>query len=53
MFVALCTDEKIMRSLYKAQVSIITFSWPSHGLLLIERNLEKWILSTKSSCVRR
>ena len=32
---------------------IIIFSWCSRGLSLIERNLKKWILSTKSSCIKR
>ena len=34
-------------------VAVITFSWSSHGLSLIKRNLKKWILSTNSSCIRR
>ena len=32
---------------------MIIFSWCSYGLPLIERNLKKWILSTKSSCIKR
>ena len=32
---------------------VIIFSWCSGGLSLIERNLKKWNLSAKSSCIRR
>ena len=35
------------------RVEVIIFSCYSRGLSLIERNLKKWILSTKSSCIRR
>ena len=45
---------KIQRSLYHdCTSSNITFSWSSHGLSLIERNMKKWILSRKSPCIRR
>ena len=32
---------------------VIIFSWCSRGSSLIEINLKKWILSTKSSCIKR
>ena len=32
---------------------VIIFRWCCRGLSLIERNLKKWILSTKSSCKKR
>ena len=50
------TDENILvvreaRTVLREEV--IIFSWSSRGLSLIERNLKKWILSTKSSCIKR
>ena len=36
-----------------ARATVIILNWSDHGLPLIERNLKKWILSTKSSCIRR
>ena len=36
-----------------ARVAVTTFSLSTHGLSFIERNLNVWILSKKSSCIRR
>ena len=35
------------------QVEVIIFSWCSRGFSLVERNLKKRILLTKSSCLGR
>ena len=35
------------------RVELKSFNWCSRGLSHIERNLRKWILSTKSSCITR
>ena len=51
-----CTDGKIQtvrEACTVLQVEVIIFSWSSCGLSLIEWNLRKWILSTKSSCKGR
>ena len=48
-----CTDETSKRSLYhETKSSTVTiFNWSSHSLPLVKRNLKKWILSAKSSCI--
>ena len=34
-------------------MAVIIFNWSTHGLSFVQRNLKKWILSGKSSCIRR
>ena len=50
-----CIDETSKgRFYYETRSStFIIFNWSSHGLSVVERNLKKWILSAKSSCIRR
>ena len=43
-------SEKIVGTVLR--VEVIIFSWCSCGLSLTGRNLKKWILMTKSSCIR-
>ena len=56
-----CTDENIqgIENIQAVRVActvlreeVINFSWCSCGLSLIERNLKKWVLPTKSSCIK-
>ena len=45
-----CWYFPVVREAYTVlRVEVKIFSWCSHGLPLIERNLKKWILSMKSS----
>ena len=49
-----CTDGNIQAAREACtvlRVEVINFSWCSCGLSFIERNLKKWILSMKSSCI--
>ena len=49
-----CWYFPVVREAYTVlRVEVKIFSWCSHGLPLIERNLKKWILSMKSSYIGR
>ena len=43
-------SEKLVATVLR--VEVIIFIWCSCGLPLTERNLKKWILSMKSSCIK-